>query len=48
MLVGWASVNPMLANLAGIGAATGWNFTLNLCWTWRRPRAVAIVSADAA
>jgi putative flippase GtrA len=29
-------VHPMIANLAGIAVATFWNFSLNLCWTWRR------------
>ena len=35
LLVAGVGVRPALANLAGIAAATGWNFTLNLRWTWR-------------
>lgn len=25
------------ADLVGIGLATGWNFSLNVLWTWRQP-----------
>ncbi len=38
ILAGSMGVHPMIANLAGIALATGWNFALNLLWTWRRPR----------
>lgn len=38
-LVGTFGVLPVLANLAGIVTATGWNFCLSLGWTWRRPSA---------
>lgn len=41
VLAGWLGVAPMLANLAGIAVATGWNFSLNLFWTWRRPHRAA-------
>jgi putative flippase GtrA len=36
LLAGPGTVPPSLANLAGIALATGWNFCLHLCWTWRR------------
>jgi dolichol-phosphate mannosyltransferase len=36
LLAGGAGVRPALANVAGIALATGWNFSLNLGWTWRR------------
>ena len=29
-----------LAQLVGIGAATGWNFVANLFWTWGESKAV--------
>jgi dolichol-phosphate mannosyltransferase len=36
LLAGLLGVYPMLANVAGIGAASVWNFCLHLRWTWRR------------
>jgi len=32
-------VPDMLAVLIGIGVATGWNFLLNLIWTWKKSSA---------
>jgi putative flippase GtrA len=31
----------LLANLVGIGLATGWNFAANVRWTWARRRTAA-------
>lgn len=45
-LVGGLGVQAMLANLAGIGVGTGWNFALNMLWTWRRPLQPAAVEAQ--
>lgn len=33
-LVTFAQVHYALANVAGIGLATGWNFLANVAWTW--------------
>jgi dolichol-phosphate mannosyltransferase len=35
LLVGTLRGQLLLANSVGIGVATIWNFSLNLCWTWR-------------
>jgi dolichol-phosphate mannosyltransferase len=32
-------IPDMLAVLLGIGVATGWNFLLNLLWTWKKKAA---------
>lgn len=40
VLAGSVGLNPVLANLAGIAAATVWNLSLHLCWTWPRRRSV--------
>ncbi len=34
LLVAYAGVHYLLANLAGIALATLWNFTTSLLWTW--------------
>ncbi len=34
LLVTYAGMHYLLANLAGIAMATGWNFGLSLLWTW--------------
>ncbi len=44
ILAGFAGVPPLLANLCGIGIATGWNFTWNVRWTWRLPRVPAVMA----
>ncbi len=36
LLAGFLAVSPLLANLAGIAAASAWNFYLHLRWTWHR------------
>ncbi|MBI4318019.1 MAG: GtrA family protein [Chloroflexi bacterium] len=35
LLVSYASLNYLLANLFGIVLATTWNFGINVIWTWR-------------
>ncbi|MBI4496564.1 MAG: GtrA family protein [Chloroflexi bacterium] len=40
LLVTLGGVYYLVANLAGVGLATLWNFGVNLAWTWgRRPEA---------
>ncbi len=34
LLVAYGGLHYMLANLMGIAAATAWNFTASLLWTW--------------
>jgi dolichol-phosphate mannosyltransferase len=34
-LVTWLGLPVIVANLAGIGIATLWNFSLSVSWTWR-------------
>jgi putative flippase GtrA len=35
VLVTWVGLPVIVANLAGIGVATLWNFSLSVSWTWR-------------
>jgi putative flippase GtrA len=34
VLVTYFDIHYLLANIAGIGAATAWNFATSLIWTW--------------
>lgn len=34
LLVVYAGLHYLVANLIGIGTATAWNFALSLLWTW--------------
>lgn len=45
VLAGILGIRPMLANLVGITLAIGWNYALNVRWTWRRETA-STVTAD--
>jgi dolichol-phosphate mannosyltransferase len=44
-LVSLSGVEPLIANLAGIAAAVGWNFSVNLRWTWRHSREPVAIGA---
>ena len=35
LVTGWR-VHHLIANLVGIGLATGWNFTASMVWTWKK------------
>ena len=41
LLVNELGTPSLLANVAGIALATGWNFCLSTRWTWRTPSAAA-------
>jgi dolichol-phosphate mannosyltransferase len=41
VFAGRMSLPPIAANAAGIAAATMWNFTLSMSWTWRRSAVAA-------
>ena len=34
-LTHWLRLHYLVANLAGIGAGLLWNYTANLCFTWK-------------
>jgi dolichol-phosphate mannosyltransferase len=36
---------PLVANMVGIGAATCWNFSLSIGWTWRKHARAEVATA---